>query len=659
VNEARARARTHCLSDVDVAVIGGGPAGMAAAASAANDAFPNGDDGDRPAAVVLIERHSQLGGVLPQCIHDGFGTLLFGQQLTGPEMAHRLQGAVVEAGVHILRDTTLLGISHGKGSGGFILEVTSPAAGPRALRAKAVVLAAGCRERTRFQVGISGTRPSGVYTAGSAQYIVNRQGLLPGRRVVILGSGDVGLIMARRLTWEGAEVLGVFEIMPYPGGLMRNVVQCLHDYEIPLHLKHTVTEVHGGDRVEGVTVCRVDGNLTPLAGSERFIECDTLILSVGLIPEIEPLEELGVEIDGRTGGPAVSQWMETSVPGLYACGNLVHIHDLVDYACWGGQVAGWAAARRALGAGGQNRPGGRAFLVRPGAGTQYVVPQRMEINSLDHWGAAIGADSAGISFYLRPDRPLAPAEVIISAKGFPDSSSGPGYGSGLYSLSDGGVVFRKLLRAVTPGEMIRAHVTEDRLREALVRAGEQGYPTMLEACIGAPISQYLRTPAGMGKDAGESKGPREGKDVGRGKDTGGGRESGSGALNCIVCPRGCAITVSEGPGSTLDVTGHGCPRGRDYGMSEYRNPVRTVTTTLPVVGASGRRVAVVTATPVPRYDVPWLLGDLNAVSVKTPVSVGQVVYTFTKGDATIDIMATEDIEAREPEKRSDATNEDC
>ncbi|GEM_PF-6547916 len=465
--------------------------------------------------------------------------------------------------------------------------------------------------------------------------------------------------MARRLTWEGAEVLGVFEIMPYPGGLMRNVVQCLHDYEIPLHLEHTVTAIHGRDRVEAVTVCRVDGNLAPLAGSERFTECDTLILSVGLIPEIEPLEELGVEIDGRTGGPAVNQWMETSVPGLYACGNLVHIHDLVDYACWGGQVAGWAAARRALGAGGQNRPGGSACLVRPGAGTQYVVPQRIEIGSLDHLGAATGVDSASISFYLRPDRPFAPAEVIIYAKGFSDSGSGPGCGSDPNSLSDGNVVFEKLLRAVTPGEMFRAHITEDRLREALVRAGESGYPTMLEVCVRAPSSQHLLTSAGMGKHAGESRGPREGKDVGRGKDTGEGRESGSGVFNCIVCPLGCAITVSEGPGSALDVTGHGCPRGREYGEREYRSPVRTVTTTLPVAGASGRRVAVVTATPVPRDDIPRLLGDLNAVSVKTPVSVGQVVYTFTKGDATIDVTATEDIEAREPGKRSDVTNEDC
>jgi len=346
------------LQGVDVAVIGAGPAGMAAAIRAKEAGAQR---------VLLVERQEELGGLLHQCIHNGFGLLYFGEDLTGPEYAKRFIDRVYDLGVETLLETTVLEISPERE-----IKVINKG-GLQSFRPKAVVLAMGCRERTRDQLGIPGGRPAGIFTAGTAQRLVNVEGLLPGRRVVILGSGDVGMIMARRLSLEGARVEAVVEILPYVGGLIRNEVQCLHDFDIPLLLEHTVTEVHGERRLEGVTVAKVDSHRRPIPGTEVQMECDTLLLSVGLIPENELSRRAGVELDPLTGGPIVDQWRETTVPGVFAGGNVLHVHDLVDNCSWEAELAAEGAVRFAKG----ERTEGREICLRPGRNVRYVVPQRI------------------------------------------------------------------------------------------------------------------------------------------------------------------------------------------------------------------------------------------------------------------------------------------
>jgi NADPH-dependent 2,4-dienoyl-CoA reductase/sulfur reductase-like enzyme len=341
----------------DVAVIGGGPAGLSAAAAARQEG----------ARVALLERDRETGGILNQCVHHGFGLLRYGENMTGPELSHRLQQEVAKLAPDIFSDTTVLSI----GKDDSLLAV-NPALGVLEVRAKSTVLAMGCRERTRPQVMIPGTRPAGVYTAGAAQRLVNMAGVMPGERIVILGSGDIGLIMARRFTLEGAKVLGVFEVMPRAGGLIRNVVQCLEDYAIPLYLQHTVTQIHGRKRVSGVTVSAVDPACQPLPGSERFIACDTLILSVGLIPENELSQRAGILLDPVTGGPRVDSSLETSRPGFFAAGNGLQVHDLVDHVIESSRLAGQQAARRAQGLLPHPREG---WPVTAGTNISRTVPQ--------------------------------------------------------------------------------------------------------------------------------------------------------------------------------------------------------------------------------------------------------------------------------------------
>jgi thioredoxin reductase len=316
----------------DILVIGSGPAGLAAAVAAR----------DSGANVALVEREERPGGILKQCIHDGFGLIRFGEQLTGPAYAARYVDMVVDRKIPMYLSTFLEEIK--KEGEGFSLTLRNSEEGIFRCTCGAVVFATGCRERSDRQVFIHGTRPAGIFTAGLAQYFINIQGQMLTRKCVILGSGDIGLIMARRLTLEGAEVEGVYEIKPEPSGLYRNISQCLDDYSIPLHLSSTVTEVHGRSRVEGVTVCQVDEKLKPVPGTERRISCDSLILSVGLIPENEFLKDLEVDFDSVTGGPVVDQTMMTSVPGLFSCGNSLMVNDLVDYVSVIGEQAGKSAA---------------------------------------------------------------------------------------------------------------------------------------------------------------------------------------------------------------------------------------------------------------------------------------------------------------------------
>jgi thioredoxin reductase len=349
----------------DVAVIGSGPAGLAAASAAC----------ERGAGVCVIEREARPGGILKQCIHEGFGLVRYKEKLTGPEYAYRDLRRLQQKEIPVLTGTFPLAIEHSEGA--FRLVLQNSRQGVFQLSAGALIAATGCRERTSRQVFIHGDRPAGIYTAGTVQNLVNIHGCLPGKKCIILGSGDIGLIMARRLLLEGAEVTGVYEIKPEPSGLSRNIVQCLHDYNIPLHLNTTVTAVHGRQRVTAVTASNVAPGLQPLPGSERTVPCDTLVLSVGLIPENDMLEPLAITMDSRTGGPAVDQNMMTSLPGLFSCGNALHVNTLVDYVSESGAIAGKAAAAFALGEDAAHR----LILLMAGSGLLYAVPQQLNLES--------------------------------------------------------------------------------------------------------------------------------------------------------------------------------------------------------------------------------------------------------------------------------------
>lgn len=347
---------------VDVICIGGGPAGLAAALSAKENGA---------GSVLVLERDVELGGILQQCIHNGFGLHTFGTDLSGPEYAQRFIDAVSEQDIEIMTDTMVLNITPEKQ-----VYAVNPKNGYMVFQAKAVILTMGCRERTRGALAIPGTRPAGVYSAGMAQRLVNMEGFRVGKKILILGSGDIGLIMARRLSWEGAEVLAVAEIMPYSSGLNRNIAQCLEDYDIPLLLEHTVTNIFGYGKLEAVEIAKVDKQRQPIPGTEIRYECDTLLLSVGLIPETELPRDTGIEIDPRTKGPTVDQAMETSVSGIYACGNVAHVHDLVDYVTEESKKAGKCAA---AGLSTEKTPADIIY-TRNGDGISYIVPQRIDIN---------------------------------------------------------------------------------------------------------------------------------------------------------------------------------------------------------------------------------------------------------------------------------------
>ncbi len=349
----------------ELAIVGGGPAGLAAACAAYEAGITD---------ILILERDRELGGILNQCIHNGFGLHHFKEELTGPEYAGRFVEMVKNTSVKVLSDTMVLDVAEDK----TVTAVNTQ--GLQIISAKAVVLAMGCRERTRGAISIPGTRCSGIFTAGAAQRYVNMEGYMVGKRVVILGSGDIGLIMARRMTLEGAKVLACVELMPYSSGLNRNIVQCLNDYDIPLYLSHTITDIRGADRLEQVVVSKVDENRRPIPGTEMTFDCDTLLLSVGLIPENELTRKAGIAMDRRTNGPAVCENMETSVPGIFACGNVVHVHDLVDFVTAEAQKAGRSAAAYVLGNKAQE---GKTLNTACGSCVTYTVPQTIRVENVE------------------------------------------------------------------------------------------------------------------------------------------------------------------------------------------------------------------------------------------------------------------------------------
>lgn len=352
----------------DIVIVGGGPAGMAAAVAAKKQGI------DR---ILILERDHELGGILNQCIHNGFGLHTFQEELTGPEYADRFIGQVKSYNIEYKLNTMVMDVSRDKK-----VTAMNREEGMFEIQAKAIIFAMGCRERSRGALNIPGYRPAGIYSAGTAQRLVNMEGFLPGREVVILGSGDIGLIMARRMTLEGAKVKVVAELMPYSGGLKRNIVQCLDDYGIPLKLSHTVVDIKGKERVEGVTLAEVDENRRPIKGTEEFYSCDTLLLSVGLIPENEISGSMGVELNPITSGPKVNERLETSIEGVFACGNVLHVHDLVDFVSEEAAAAGKNAAMYVQ-EGESASEQGRKIKLRPLEGVRYTVPETINPMRMD------------------------------------------------------------------------------------------------------------------------------------------------------------------------------------------------------------------------------------------------------------------------------------
>ena len=399
----------------DIVIIGGGPAGMAAAVASYDSGITD---------VVIIDREKEVGGILRQCIHNGFGLHKLGKELTGPEYAHHYKLEVEKRGIKVFPDTTVLSLTPDK-----VVTATNTD-GIMKLQAKAVILAMGCRERSRGALNIPGTRPSGVFSAGCAQKLINCEGYSVGKKVVILGSGDIGLIMARRMSLEGATVEAVCEIMPYSGGLTRNIVQCLEDYNIPLYLNTTVAEIHGNERLTGVTVAEVDGNRQVIPETKRYIPCDTLLLSVGLIPENELTRGAGIGIDPITGGAVVDENRMTDVDGIFACGNVLQVHDLVDYVSDEAEIAGNGAANYVKGL---IKNDERVKTVA-GNGIRYVLPQRLDLH---------GGDT---DIFLRVTAP---------------------FGKVRFTVKSGDTVIATAVKLrATPGEMEKITLKADKLRTA-------------------------------------------------------------------------------------------------------------------------------------------------------------------------------------------------
>ena len=592
------------MQTYDIVIIGAGPAGLASAVSAKRSGIDS---------ILILERSDRPGGILNQCIHNGFGLHTFHEELTGPEYAGRFIRQADELGIECRFGTMVTGITQGetlpagdsRARSSLVITAVSASEGLIQIRACAVILAMGCRERPRGALNIPGYRPAGIFSAGTAQKLVNMEGYMPGREVVILGSGDIGLIMARRMTLEGARVHAVAEIMPYSGGLKRNIVQCLDDFCIPLLLSHTVTRIHGKNRVEGVTLSRVDEKRRPIPGTEKYFPCDTLLLSVGLIPENELSRSLVVNLNPATSGPLVNERFETSVPGVFACGNVLHVHDLVDYVSEEAASAGTCAAeyvkeqrsRHCPSAGAEDvSVPGQMIPLTVSSGIRYTVPA-----------------------YIRPEK--MPERLTVRFRVtdvYRDCH--------VCVYFDDIPVFRKQRRIVTPGEMeeIRLEKTlfdrfprPSAIRFCLEPRQEDRSPDARTDCTASPVTAPAPSSASSSSAS-------------------------SVQLTCIRCPLGCNITV-ELEGETIrKISGNTCPRGAEYAEKEVTAPVRTVTSTVKIKNGMLKMLPVKTQTDIPKEKVFDCIRALKNVSVQAPVHTGDVILPDA-GETGVPVTAETDV----------------
>ena len=583
------------MREYEIIVIGGGSAGLAAAISAF-------EAGCRD--ILLLERDIELGGILLQCIHNGFGLHAFKEELSGPSYAQRYVENLKAMRIEYKTHTMVTHLGQDK-----IIEYVNPTEGYVQCKGRAIILAMGCRERTRGAVMMPGFRPSGIWTAGTAQRYLNIEGYMVGRKIFILGSGDIGLIMARRLTLEGAQVLGVAELMPYSNGLPRNQKQCLQDFGIPLYLSHTVTDITGKDRLEGVIIAAVDDTLQPIPGTQKTFEVDTLLLSVGLIPENELSEEANILIHPQTKGAVVSESLETSIPGIFACGNVLHVHDLVDFVSEEGARAGISAAAYVQG----QMHRGRFFESTAGVGIGYVLPQTVHP---DHC-------SDKVEFMFR---------VTNSYRG-----------AGIRILKDD-VLYKTIPRPhMAPAEMEKIILSREEIADVkhtirfevgTVKSGVKDVGSQSRPHTGLDNESQFQTVSGAPVISKSAKLPGSSAE----------KVVTTEEMACIVCPMSCHLLVGlDKDGQVVSVTGNTCRRGEDYARQELTSPTRILTSTVKLEGGLYRRLPVITSGNIPGNKMKDVMREINKVSTSAPVQIGNIIIENVCG-LGVNIIASRTME---------------